>query len=142
MLIRDQILVQLYKAGLVKESETVHIIRTQEGLADKLEKQQPQIAKSIKELINDGLIESFSAYVPGAMRKRKAYILTSEGVQIAKKLMQDANEPIYTEYICDQDRCPIGNPCHIKIEDEHKKPKPKCILKGRKTQVEWKKVSK
>jgi len=89
---RKKILVYLHGIGEHSGNRIYPFSFCQEEIAQNVELSQNRVSKLLLEMKENGLIESKSKRVKGALNKRYIYILTSEGEKKAEKIKRDIGE--------------------------------------------------
>ncbi len=80
----EQILLHLRAQGTLTPDAVASRECTQEGISDALGRPQSSFARVLQRLSEQGLIEVQTRHVRGVSRRRKAYVLTPRGHEVAK----------------------------------------------------------
>jgi len=86
---KEKILVHLFNYYGKNEGYTLPVAITQEGIADKVGLKQNTVSYAVRTLVDEGLVEEQTRRIKNKKQKRKAYFLTEEGVDQAKRVRRE-----------------------------------------------------
>ncbi|MCD6461287.1 MAG: winged helix-turn-helix domain-containing protein, partial [Thermoplasmata archaeon] len=85
---RERILIHLLNYIHLENEYTLPLPVTQPGISGELSIQRPYVSMVLKAMREEGLVVEKTAHITGVQRKRKAYLLTPQGIEAAKLLKE------------------------------------------------------
>lgn len=91
--VNERILLHLSEAGY-RGGPEAPLEASQQGLSRAVRLRLSHTSRALKALIADGLVTELTGRVPGEVRRRKVYTLTSSGVALAQSLARQVGEQV------------------------------------------------
>lgn len=86
---RDRLLLHLDSLERFRDAVEVPLAASQEGIAKRLGMQVHNVSRALKSLQTEGLVLERLAHVRGAVRRRRAYFLTTKGRNAVRDIISD-----------------------------------------------------